>query len=101
MYLLQLNPITANAERVVPICYASTIEELETFLRENIVEPYRDGYFIKHFRKGSILENYNPPDDLGESWINVPSIVYIGTVEEWMENARIEYYNFLDSLISI
>ena len=86
MWALQLNPMTANAERVVPVAVAETPEALLALLENETVEPYKDGEWRKVFRQGGILEWYNPPMN-GAAWIGVPAIANIGTEEDWINDA--------------
>jgi|HubBroStandDraft_1064217.scaffolds.fasta_scaffold336122_3 hypothetical protein len=87
MWVLQLNPMTANAERVVPVAGADTREALEAFLNLQLApEPYKDGNWYKVFRQGGTLEWFNPP--LGdESFIGVPAFVNVGTEDDWAREA--------------
>lgn len=102
MFLLQLNPMTHRAESVQPICIAESKESLVNFLiTETVEEPYNDNSYLKYFKKGSILEWYNPPDETGEAWIDVPAIVDIGTVEDWKMRAEEQYNDLISSLIKI
>src|SRR5208282_1970651 len=94
MWVLQLNPMTANAERVVPVACAETREQLQAFMNEQAVEPYQDGQWGKVFRQGSMLEWYNPPCG-GQAFIDIPAFVDIGTEEDWAREAVERYRHFL------
>lgn len=58
IYLLFLNPITANSERnnLVAISYD---KDILIKWYEGQKEEWRDGQYLKSFKKGSFLENYN------------------------------------------
>jgi hypothetical protein len=95
MWVLQLNPMTANAERVVPVACAETRQQLEAFMNEQTApEPYRDGQWGKVFRQGSTLEWFNPPFG-DESFIGTPAFVDIGTEDDWAQEAIQRYRDFL------
>jgi hypothetical protein len=87
MWILQLNPMTGQAENVVPIVRAESREALEAFVNAETVEPYQDGRFHKVFRQGGTLEWFNPPFG-DQAFINVPAFVDIGTEEDWAARAR-------------
>ena len=86
MWALQLNPMTANAEQVVPVAVGETEQDIIALLERDTVEPYTDGQWRKVFRQGGILEWYNPPMG-GAAWIGVPAVVDIGTEEDWINDA--------------
>jgi hypothetical protein len=91
MWVLQLNPMTDRFERVDPVAVADTPQALEQFLVDQTApEPYQDGNYYKVFRKGSVLEWYNPPLG-GHVGFNVPAIFDIGTAEDWADRARKEF----------
>ena len=100
MYVLQLNPITSNAEHIVPIARAETREELLALLQREKVEPYRESTegrsWYKVYRKGGPLEWYNDPGPMMQPWIDVDAVLDIGTREEWAQRAAERY----DSAIS-
>ncbi len=97
MWVLQLNPMTANAEQVIPVVYAETREQLEAFLTSETVEPYQDGPWGKVFRQGSLLEWFNPP--YGENaFMNVPAFVDIGSAEDWAMQAIKRYHDLLNEI---
>lgn len=97
-WVLRLNPMTANAERVNAVAYAETKEQLEAMLEREAVEPYQDGPWHKCFRQGGPLEWFNPPGQDGSAWINVPALVDIGTEADWMKRAADDYRSLLASL---
>jgi hypothetical protein len=97
MFVLQLNPMTSNAENVVPVVRAETREAIEALLNSETVEPYTDGQWRKVFRQGGMLEWYNPPMG-GESWIGVPAIADIGTADDWARLAREEYERVVSTI---
>ena len=97
MWILQLTPMTSNAENVVPIFRGATREALEAFMDAESVEPYTDGQWHKVFRQGGPLEWFNPP--LGdEAWIGVPALADVGTEHDWAAQA-IERFRRLESSI--
>jgi hypothetical protein len=87
MWALQLNPMTANAEQIVPVAVAETEQDILALLERETVEPYTDGQWRKAFRQGGILEWFNPPFPGGEVWTGVPAVVDIGTEAEWVNDA--------------
>jgi hypothetical protein len=98
MWVLQLNPMTANAERVTPVACADTREALEAFLNLQLADaPYQDGQWHKVFRQGSTLEWFNPPFG-DQAFINVPAFVDIGTEDDWAREAVERYRHFLTEL---
>lgn len=82
MFLLRLNPMTANAERNNVVARAETVEALIAFVESERVEFYRDGGYGKCFRQGGPLEWYNPPDD--NPWY--PCFHDIGTLDEAIQD---------------
>jgi hypothetical protein len=62
MFALYLNPVTANAERYIPVATADSYEALIQLLENESLGPnaYHDGHFYRSFREG-ILHNFNPP----------------------------------------
>ena len=93
MWILQLNPMTANAESVVAVARAETKEALEDLLESESVEPYPDTRFRKCYRKGGPLEWFNPPSLTGEAWIGRDAIYEVITLEVWLKSAEEEYYS--------
>jgi len=95
MFVLQLNPMTANAEALTPLMRAETEQELRDFLASESVEPYIDKGgshpWRKTFRFGGPLEWYNCPNDNMEVWVGVQAIVDIGSREDWARRAELEY----------
>jgi hypothetical protein len=95
MYILQLNPITSNAEHVVPVARAETREELLALLQREKVEPYREPAdshrWYKVYRKGGPLEWYNDPGPMMQPWIGVDAILDIGTRDDWARSAAERY----------
>ena len=61
---LFLNPVTASGQDLAVAVVARSRADLEKVLVDERVEPYVDGQYHKVFRRGSLLEWYNPP--LGE-----------------------------------
>lgn len=102
MMILQLNPMTANYERLTAVARAETREALEAFLLSEKVEPYSDsdgesmcgGRLNKSFRKGGPLEYFNPPD-------RNECFVEVGTAEDWAEQAREQYRHSVGSIMLV
>ena len=103
MFVLQLNPMTSNAENVVPICRAETEQQLLDLLEREAVEPYiTDDRWHKVFRKDGPLEWYNPPGPDGTAWIGVPAIIDAGTEDDWAQNGRRLYQrNVIEGVIDV
>jgi hypothetical protein len=97
MWALQLNPMTANAETVVPIVCAETPEQLYEFMKAETVEPYQDGRWYKVFRKDGPLEWMNAPVN-GQAFVGIPAIVDFGNEECWVNDARIAYQSFVSNM---
>lgn len=102
MFVLRLNPITANAERVTAVARAETREQLEDLLEEERVESYKENRFVKRFRKGGPLEMYNPPqykeDGRRCASVGVPAIIDVGTEDDWAERGRRKFQNMKHDL---
>jgi len=92
MFILQLNPMTANYESLVAVACAETVDALRALVESERVEPYTDedgsnmcgGRLCKSFRKGGPLEYLNPPD-------REACIVDVGTPDDWARNAREQF----------
>ena len=96
MFVLQLNPMTSNAEMVQPIAVAETREALENYLKSERVEPYQtDGRWNKVFRQGGPLEWFNDTAFFDEK------IVDIGTADEWAQKVRDQYDQLVARLIQV
>lgn len=111
MYTLTLNPMMSNAEKEVPVARGETEEGLIEFVKRELAdEPYKDGQYFKVFKKGSRLENFNPPWQWGggdvstpEKWVgfyDTPLIRDIGTRGDWIESAVIQASEEFDNLCS-
>ena len=61
MYFLCLNLMRGRAEETRILACAETRDALVVFMDRERVEPYRDGQWLKTFRRGGPLEWYNPP----------------------------------------
>jgi hypothetical protein len=74
IYSLRLNHM-ANTSKKIPnvVAIAYELEPLKQWVKDNKVEEYKDGRFIKYFKKGTRLEMFNlaQNDDHGyfEEWI--------------------------------
>jgi hypothetical protein len=101
MWILQLNPMTANFENLSAVARAETREQLVAFLLREQVEPYTDddgenmcgGKLRKSFRKGGPLEYLNPPDR-PECFVEV-------SLDKWLEQTRLEYERRVMSIMSV
>lgn len=63
MWLLYLNHMqSAKSENVQPVLCADTKEDIESFLKQEEARWQDDGW-AKTYRKGSVLEWFNPPHD--------------------------------------
>jgi|CXWL01.1.fsa_nt_gi hypothetical protein len=98
-FILQLNPITANAESVVPVAYSHNRDHLVSLYKKLRVEYYTEGRYHKGFRKDSILEMFNPVNEgmdghpIGEPWMGIPYInVYDPALEFLITLAGYEQY---------
>jgi len=102
MFVLQLNPMTLYAKRVVPVVRAETEQELLDLLGRERVEPYVDEggahSWRKVFRKGGMLEWYNGPGEDMTAGAGVPAIYNMGTREEWAEAAAHQYDDALTKI---
>lgn len=85
MFVLMLNDMrAANVETMLPVARAETAEELDSFLEQELANPYVDGQWSKVFKKDGPLEWYNPP-------FAEECIVDVGTKEDWMQGAALQY----------
>jgi len=98
MYILRLNPMTANAESVVAVAVSETQEALIQLMEDETVEPYTDGRFHKAFRSGGLLEWYNKPNDNMEAWVGISAILDIGTRDDWAVEAAMSFDEHVASL---
>jgi len=95
MWVLELNDMrSSNIEKVEAVAKAQSPEELEALLDRESVDPYRDGTWNKKFRQGGPLEWYNPP------WGFSSPFVYVGTEDEWAEQARKRYQELVGAIPS-
>lgn len=101
MYALFLNPMTSKAEHTSIVAISKSSETLQNLLNTEAVEPYKDGNFHKVYRKGGILEWFNPPYPGNIDFSGNPVIINIGTVEDWIEKTVADYNNFVLSHIEI
>ena len=96
MWVLLLNNMMASQiEILTPIVRAETKEALQAYLDREKVECYRDGQWGKSFRQGGPLEWYNPPFDERESF------VFVGTREDWAEQAAADWDAKVGALLSV
>jgi hypothetical protein len=93
MYILRLNDMrAANVENLQPVARAETNEELQRFINGEKVDLYQDGKWAKVYKKGGPLEWYNAPYNFE------PSIVTVGSADEWAANARAQFEEQIMSL---
>lgn len=80
IFVLYLNPITANAERYIPVVSAPTAEKLQDLLEGELCADYKEPginsngdnvVFSKCFKKGGLLENFNAPTLNGKNCFDV------------------------------
>ena len=76
------DPKTSQVETMDAIARAETKEELEQFMENEKVDSYKDGQWVKAFRRGGPLEWYNPP------WRCDRTIIDVGGADEWVARAR-------------
>lgn len=86
MFVLVLNDMRyAHVEQTRAVVRADSPEEIFAFLERERVEPYRDeDRWWKNFRRGGLLEWFNPPS-------NPRAIQNVGTLEDWMHKAADRY----------
>lgn len=90
MWILQLNDMRSeDLSKMTPIARAETKEELEEFVKREMVEPYQTvgyGDFTKCFKEGGLLEWFNPPvEQIAQPYVNVSD------EETWAERARVDF----------
>lgn len=91
MWILQLNPMQGNYERLEAVARAETREALEAMLAREAVEPYTEDdhnawgpcKLRKAYRKAGPLEYMNPPDR-EECFVRV-------SLDDWIANTVREY----------
>lgn len=82
MFALYLNPVTARAEKYIPVAITDTKERLEKFLMDEKCERHNDGQYTRFFKEG-LLHNYNPPYRNGRNSFGVlEGIVKVISKEE-------------------
>lgn len=64
LFGLLLNPMTDRTEATRLVAIAEYRSEIESLLRDERVEPYKDDNWHKVYRKGGPLEWYNAPDGI-------------------------------------
>ncbi len=85
MWILRLNDMrTSKIEIMQTVVRAETEEEITSFLKNETVEQYMDDKWCKSFKKGGILEWFNPTSLHG-------GIINVGNEESW-KNDAIEAY---------
>lgn len=89
MFVLYLNPVTANAERYISVATSDSYEALENLLENESLgcDCYNDGHFYRSYKKG-ILHNYNPPTMNGTNCYGV----YEGIIEVISRDDLIEQH---------
>lgn len=69
-WILYLNRMTdAHIEDISPVGFAETRGALEAFVKQQSVPLYRDGQYMKTFKKGGPLEWFNPPDGWSHNYL--------------------------------
>ena len=73
-YFLALNPIRSNFEKTNLVAISYDKQKLIDWYDSLKVEEYKEENWNKTFKKGSVLEMYNPiayngMDDIFENWI--------------------------------
>ncbi len=99
MFILQLNPMMGNFESLRPVARAETKDALMAYVEAQRVEGYSDedgqnmcgGKLNKSFRKGGVLEFFNPPD-------REECFVDVGTKEDWAQQAMARYEQTVNSI---
>lgn len=101
-YILQLNHLSFQDPTQLVACARSEfLEALRAYVELNQVSPYMGTLngqpILKHFREGSLLENFYPPFDpqMRENLVDVT------TEEKWVENARIRFQKSVIALPEI
>lgn len=93
LYILTMNPITGRTENgeITAISYSK--QALIDFHNRESVENYRDDTWSKSFRKGSLLEWFNPlysfeidyyGHGIREEWANVDEVENIKQRYNWV-----------------
>lgn len=70
MFVLFLNPVTANAESHIPVALSDNAQVLEKLLVDESCEPYSDGNYHRRYKEG-LLHNFNPPTINGINFFGV------------------------------
>ena len=82
MFALYMNPVTANAERYLPVAISEAAERLKQLLDAEKCVGYNDGHYYRQFRDGP-LHNFNPPTMNGTNCFGVnEGIVEVVSEEE-------------------
>lgn len=89
VYKLLLNPITANYEKINIVALSYNENDLLKWYKSLKVDLYEDGVWRKSFKKGSVLEFYNPIDYSD----------YCGVESEWTTEQAIRQY-YIDAKCS-
>ena len=99
MFVLYLNPVTANAERYVPAATCESKEALEQWVKsqrlESAFSEKVDGYSLSY--KVGALRWFNPPTLSGTNCLGVPEgIVEIISRDALKNQREIEMANELE-----
>lgn len=99
MWLLRLNDMRSpKIEMLRDVALAETREILMDYvLKQRTLEPYTDGEWNKVFQKDGPLEWFNPPYEKYAHEHFIP----IGTLEDWIQNAKEGYQSLLSSVPQI
>lgn len=107
IHVLELNPMTGPMEVKVVVAKADHPDKLKQLLTDLRVEPYaeqgpdlynpgQEKNYNKVYRKGSVLEGFNPPDDLDKAIFEVMTEAeieaeYTAHHEKALENILTQY----------
>ncbi len=93
MWILQLNDMrSSQVEIMTTVFRADSREKLESMMKDEECEPYRDGNWGKSYKQGGPLEWFNKPFSFAES------IVDVKDADFWADQAR---QDFVDQIMSI
>lgn len=91
VYVLWMNPISGRAEDTVPVAVSTESIRLFSWYNEQTCPMYNENGMNKFFRKGTVLELYNP---ITTSDINPGGPFHHGVYTEWLT-----MYDGIDSVV--
>jgi len=102
MWALYMNPVTANAERYIPVVTASTKERLEQVLEDEKCERRTVGQYHLSYRDGP-LQHFNPPQMNGRNCFGsnegIIEVVSEDALRQEHERELTQWrYHFMDSV---